>query len=251
MSKHNETPNLPKTSRRKFIAGAAIVGSLATLEGASAINYFNHKNEPNPPPKTKGVVIMDQVVCGGCRSCQAACTVFNDGHCQPDLGRIQVIKDYFEGDFLPQPCSHCTWPACMYSCPTGALQTDSGEEGGISELEVRLTSLLSGKLTPSTSKGTNARIVNERECIGCQQCVEGCAKIFNLSRVRFNSKKNVAVKCTLCGGSPQCVRFCPVGAILFARGDSLTIGYDGGGNIIWRPPEAEAKREDELRGILW
>lgn len=243
--------SIPKTSRRKFIAGAAVVGALATLEGSSAVGYFSHKYEPQKPLKTKGVVVTEMAYCGGCRSCQAACTVYNDGQCQPDLARIQVQKDYFEGDYLPQPCSHCMWPGCLYSCPTGALQLDTGSEGGIPELQVRLTSLLSGKLTPATNTGTNARVVNERECIGCQQCVEGCAKIFNLSRVRFNEKKKVAVKCHLCGGSPQCVRFCPVGAILFARGEELSIGYDGAGNIIWRPPEAEAKREDELRGVLW
>ncbi|MFQ6134640.1 MAG: 4Fe-4S dicluster domain-containing protein [Nitrososphaerales archaeon] len=248
----SEESNQPTTSRRKFIAGAAIVGAVATLEGSSAIGYFSHQYEPRKPPKSKGVVVTDMEVCSGCRSCQAACTVFNDGECQPDLARIQVLKDYFKGDYLPNQCTQCLWPGCLYSCPTGALQVDTGTEGGVSQLEVRLSSLLSGKLTPETTPGTNARVVNERECIGCQQCVEGCAKIFDVSRVRFNSKKQVVTKCHLCGGEPQCVRFCPVGAVLFASADEgLSIGYDGQGNIIWIPPEAKPKYEHELRGILW
>jgi carbon-monoxide dehydrogenase iron sulfur subunit len=241
-----------KTSRRKFIAGAAIVGAVATVEAASTVGYFTHQYEPGKPPKPKGVVVTEMEICGGCRSCVAACSVFNFNECHPDIARIQVIKDVFQGDYLPQPCSQCMWPGCLYSCPTGALQVDTGSEGGAPELEVRLTSLLSGKLTPDTTSGTNARIVNERECVGCQQCVEGCGKIFDLSRVRFNPKKQVATKCTLCGGAPQCVRFCPVGAIKFASSeDGVSNGYDGQGNIIWRPPEATAKRSDELRGILW
>lgn len=247
-----EEKDMPKTSRRKFLAGAAIVGAVATVEASSAIGYFSHQYEPRKPPKSKGVVITDMEICGGCRSCQAACTVFNNGECQPELARLQIIKDYFRGDYLPNPCSQCMWPGCLYSCPTGALQVDTGREGGIPQLEVRLTSLLSGKLTPDTTPGTNARVVNERECIGCQLCIEGCAKIFDISRVRFNVKKQVATKCHLCGGTPQCVRFCPVGALTFASAEEgLSIGYDGQGNILWVPPEAKPKREDELRGILW
>lgn len=247
----SEQSSLPTTTRRKFIAGAAIVGAVATLEASSAYSYFTHRAEPTPPPKTKGVVVVDMVVCGGCLSCKAACTAYNDGEVQPDLARIQVWKDYFEGDYLPQPCSQCVWPGCLYSCPTGALQADSGLEGNVEQLSGRLTDLLGGKLTPSSVPGTNARVVNERECIGCQQCLEGCARIFDLSRVRFNSKKQVAVKCHLCGGQPQCVRFCPVGALMYAHGEEgLTIGYDGQGNIIWAP-EAKPLREDELRGVLW
>ncbi|MFC1754524.1 4Fe-4S dicluster domain-containing protein [Thermoproteota archaeon] len=240
------------TSRRKFVAGAAIIGAVATVEGASAIGYLNHKTEPGKPLQSKGVIITDMEMCGGCRSCQVACTTHNDGVCQPELARIQVEKDYFAGAYFPNPCAQCEWPGCMYSCPTGALQVDTGFEDGIPELEVRLTSLLSGKMTPETTPGTNARVVNERECIGCQQCIEGCGKIFDLSRVRFNSKKQTVTKCHLCGGTPQCVRFCPIGAIMFASSDQgLTTGYDGQGNITWRPPEADPKREDELRGILW
>ena len=245
-------PGKITTSRRKFIAGAAIIGAVATVEGASAIGYFGHRTEPGKPLKSKGVIVADIDICAGCRSCQVACTMANNGVGQPELARLQIVKDYFKGDYVSTPCSQCNWPGCMYSCPTGALQVDTGTEDGIPELQGRLTSLLSGKLAPETTPGTNARVVNERECIGCQQCVEGCAKIFNISRVRFNTKKQVATKCHLCGGEPQCVRFCPVGSIMYARAEEgLTIGYDGKGNIIWNPPEAKPLREDELRGILY
>ena len=250
----SKDPGKITTSRRKFIAGAAIIGAVATVEASSAIGYINHKTEPGKPPKSKGVIIADLNICGGCRSCQAACTMANNGVGQPELARLQIRKDAWKGDYLPSPCSQCEWPGCMYSCPTGALQVDTGlEEGadGLPELRGRLTSLLSGKLAPE-SEGTNARVVNERECIGCQQCVEGCAKIFDLSRIRFNTKKKVVNKCHLCGGTPQCVKYCPVGAIMFASAEEgLTIGYDGKGNIVWNPPEATPLREDELRGILY
>lgn len=239
------------TSRRKFIAGAAIVGAVATVEGSSAIGYFNHKTEPGKPLKSKGVIVTDMEICGGCRSCQAACTMFNEGVGQPDLARIQVEKDYFTGAYYPLPCAQCEWPGCMYSCPTGALQVDTGFDDGYPELEGRLKSLLSGKLSPDTTLGTNARVVNERECIGCQQCIEGCGKIFDISKVRFNSKKQTVTKCHLCGGEPNCVKMCPVGAVKFALSEEgLVTGYDGQGNITWLRPD-QGKAEEEWRGILW
>lgn len=247
MTKKNDV----QPSRRKFVAGAAIIGAVATLEVSSGYSYLNHLTEPGLPPKSKGVIVADTTLCSGCRSCVAACTVFNDGECQPDLARIQVVKDYLEGDYMPQPCSQCLWPGCLYSCPTGALQVDTGLEGGLPQLESRLTDLLSGRLSPESVPGTNARVVNERECIGCQQCVEGCAKIFNLSRVRFNTKKKVVTKCHLCGGEPQCVRFCPVNAVKLAFvEEGVQYGYDGKGEIIWHPNVAP-KREDELRGVIF
>ncbi|MBI4284136.1 MAG: 4Fe-4S dicluster domain-containing protein [Chloroflexi bacterium] len=239
----------PLTSRRRFVAGAAIVGAVATVELSSLQAYTEHVAEPRKPPLAKGVVVSRMYLCSGCRSCQVACTAFNDGWCQPDLARIPITKEYFEGDYRPQPCSQCEYPVCLYYCPTGALQVDTGLTGGTEEFSIRLVDLLAGK--PPTVPGTNARVVNLRECIGCQLCIEGCAKAFDLSRIRFDSDQMIVAKCHLCGGQPQCVRFCPVGAVLFAYSpDGVLYGYDGEGNIRWEP-NVKPLREDELKGVLW
>lgn len=245
--KNNITLN---TSRRKFIAGAAISGAIATMELASLSSYLDHSSEPGKPPLPKGVIIADAELCSGCRSCQAVCNAYNEGFVGPDLARLQIIKDYFTGEYLPYPCSQCEWPGCLYSCPTGALQLDAGLEGS-EQLSSRLEDLLSGRLSPETVPGTNARVVNERECIGCQQCIEGCSKIFDLSRIRLDSEKMIVSKCHLCGGQPQCVRFCPVGALLYSYSeDGIAYGYDGDGNIIGYS-NVKPLREDELQGKLW
>lgn len=243
--------NIPlKTSRRKFIAGAAISGAVATLELSSLRSYLDHSAEPGKPSRTKGVIIADAELCSGCRSCQAACNAYNEGFVQPDLARLQIIKDYFTGEYLPHPCSQCEYPPCLYSCPTGALQVDTGQEGP-EQFSSRLEDLLSGRLSPESVPGTNARVVNERECIGCQQCVEGCSKVFDLSRIRLDSERMIVSKCHLCGGRPQCVRFCPVGALLYSYSeDGVIYGYDGKSRIIWLS-NVKPLREDELQGELW
>jgi len=237
------------TSRRRFITGMAIVGALTTLEGSSFQSYISHSAEPRKPSLSKGVIVADPKVCSGCRSCQAACTTYNEGWCQPDLARVQIIKEYFEGNYTPQPCSQCEYPTCLYACPVGAMQLDTGSEGDVEATSIMLNDLVSGKT--SKTSGSNARIVNNRECKGCQQCIEGCAKAFDLSRIRFDSESMLVMKCHLCGGQPQCVRFCPVGALLYAYSeDGVLTGYDGEGNIRLGP-NAKALREDELYGVLW
>ena len=236
------------TSRRRFITGVAIVGALTTLEVSSFQSYISHSAEPRKPALSKGVIVANPHVCSGCRSCQAACTTYNDGWCQPDLSRVQIAKEYFEGNYTPQPCSQCEYPPCLYACPVGALQLDTGSaEGEVSSN--MLNDFVSGK--GSRTSGSNARIVNTRECKGCQQCIEGCAKAFDLSRIRFDSESLLVMKCHLCGGQPQCVRFCPVGALLYAYSeDGVLTGYDGEGNIRLETI-AKALREDELYGVLW
>jgi tetrathionate reductase subunit B len=91
--------------------------------------------------------------------------------------------------FVPKLCNHCTHPACVQVCPTGAtFKTDDG-----------------------------VVLIDHTYCIGCQYCVQACpygARFFNV-------EKRVTEKCTWCyhritkGLLPACVEVCPVGARVF------------------------------------
>ena len=91
--------------------------------------------------------------------------------------------------FVPKLCNHCTHPACVQVCPTGA--------------------------TYKTNDG--AVIIDHTYCIGCQYCVQACPYGARF----FNEKDRVTDKCTWCyhritkGMNPACVEICPVGARLF------------------------------------
>lgn len=91
--------------------------------------------------------------------------------------------------FVPKLCNHCTHPACVQCCPTGA--TYKTEDGAV--------------------------LIDHKYCIGCQYCVQACpygARFFNYT-------KQVSDKCTWCyhritkGLQPACVEVCPVGARVF------------------------------------
>jgi Fe-S-cluster-containing dehydrogenase component len=91
--------------------------------------------------------------------------------------------------FVPKICNHCTHPACVQVCPTGA--TYRTEDGVV--------------------------LIDEKYCIGCQYCVQACPYGARF----FNDRKGVSEKCTWCyhritkGLQPACVEVCPVGARIF------------------------------------
>jgi Fe-S-cluster-containing dehydrogenase component len=132
-----------------------------------------------------GRIIHNQDLCSGCRLCQIVCSTYHEGVSSPALSRLQY-KKYELGGYITDvfPCKQCDGPECLYACPTGALHVDTT---------------------------TGARVVDPDVCIGCQMCINACPVV--PPRIRFNAAKNIAFKCDLCGGDPQCVKFCPMGAL--------------------------------------
>jgi tetrathionate reductase subunit B len=91
--------------------------------------------------------------------------------------------------FVPKLCNHCTHPACVQVCPTGATyKTDDG-----------------------------VVVIDHTYCIGCQYCVQACPYGARF----FNPEKRYTDKCTWCyhritkGLKPACVEVCPVTARVF------------------------------------
>jgi Fe-S-cluster-containing dehydrogenase component len=171
---------------------------------------------------------VDATKCIGCLRCMEACKAENnvplDAHhfrtwverytylegedkphidAQPDPGNIAAAgseavyrfdnryKDakVEKGFFVPKLCNHCTNPACVQVCPTGAtFQTKDG-----------------------------VVLIDHEYCIGCQYCVQACPYGARF----FNYEKRVTDKCTWCyhritkGLNPACVEVCPTGARIF------------------------------------
>jgi len=146
-------------------------------------------------PPTKGVIMVDTTICGCCRTCEAVCSLYHDKVVNPELARIVVLRDWtkpnsLEVDFEPVTCMQCENPPCLQDCPMQAIKVD----------EV-----------------TGARVVDQSLCIPCHVCEKSCP--FTPARVRFDMKGK-AIKCDLCGGSPQCVEFCPSGALKYVHNEN-------------------------------
>jgi len=139
---------------------------------------------------TPRVLAVDPQKCNGCRLCEIACSLFNDGEVDPARSRIRVLEWNFKGIFLPVLCQHCADAPCKSVCPKDAIswQDDWGRV-----------------------------VIDYNRCVSCQMCVAACP----FGAIRFDKDREVVFKCDLCNGQPQCVNFCEPGALMFAYADRI------------------------------
>jgi Fe-S-cluster-containing hydrogenase component 2 len=129
--------------------------------------------------------------CTGCRLCELVCSVLHEGVSNPSKSRIQVVKWEAEGRYVPMICQQCEDAPCQSVCPVGAISRD---------------------------KTFGFLNVDYDVCIGCRMCVSVCP----FGAMNYNRTTRKVFKCDLCGGDPQCVRFCEVGAIEFVTADIVS-----------------------------
>ena len=138
--------------------------------------------------QSKGKIIVNKEICIGCRTCEIICSLVHEGLVNPDVARLSVIRHSLQGsEYDIFTCHHCEEPSCLSSCPVNAIIIDEAKE--------------------------NAVILDEESCIGCKACIGECN--YEPSRIIFDENNNVAKKCDLCNGSPECVEYCPVGALSY------------------------------------
>ncbi len=171
----------PSINRRDFIKGI----SVATAVGAGAAAMPKAARAARTKPHYG--MLIDLRRCIGCHACSVACKAEFD----VPLGKTRSWVEYVEKgqyphvsrSFLPRLCNHCSEPACVPVCPTGA--TWKREEDGIV-------------------------VVDPDTCIGCKYCIQACPY-----DARFlNPVTGVADKCDFClhrvsqGLAPACVETC-------------------------------------------
>jgi carbon-monoxide dehydrogenase iron sulfur subunit len=122
--------------------------------------------------------------CSGCRLCELVCSdSHHPGLVNPRKARVRVDIEHRENKNHPRVCIQCADHPCLESCPVEAIQID-----------------------PSLK----IPVVGKEACTGCRACVEACPY-----RVMFfDEDENFALKCDLCGGDPECVKNCAMGAIV-------------------------------------
>jgi carbon-monoxide dehydrogenase iron sulfur subunit len=140
------------------------------------------------------VIVFDPALCTGCMRCMTTCTTYNIGATSLTKSRIHIVRH--EGHAITRideeddlifealTCQQCDKPYCMYLCPTGALERN---------------------------RETGAMVIDYDKCIGCRMCMAACP----FGAIRYDSDRKQVIKCELCGGDPQCVKFCPTDALQF------------------------------------
>ncbi len=138
------------------------------------------------------MILVDQDQCTGCRLCEMVCSVKHEGVSNPSRARISVRKRFMEGYLMPVVCQQCTDAPCIAVCRMDALSRD--EVVGLVRLDYDL-------------------------CVGCEECVTACP----FGGMRIDTVANRVIKCDLCDGDPQCVRFCFPGALEFVDANAVNL----------------------------
>jgi Fe-S-cluster-containing hydrogenase component 2 len=136
----------------------------------------------------KKILMLDPEKCVGCRLCALACSFAKEGEFSLSKARIGVIWMAKTGVNVPIVCQHCEKPLCEDVCPMGAI---------------------------SRSEKTGAMVLNPDLCIGCKTCLIICP----FGAPSINYKTRAMIKCDLCEGDPECVKYCVYGALSFVRTD--------------------------------
>ncbi|MFC1983116.1 4Fe-4S dicluster domain-containing protein [Chloroflexota bacterium] len=140
---------------------------------------------------------FDQSRCPGCHTCAVACKNWNK--LPPGPLKYLRIYEYEKGDFPDirlhyhwVPCYHCENPACVKSCPVGAICKED-KYGAV--------------------------LIDDGKCDGCRQCYDACP--YGAIVFESNNPGVLAQKCTMCidrleaGDLPICVLSCPLRALDF------------------------------------
>ena len=131
--------------------------------------------------------IHHNVDCIGCRACEIACKDKNGLPAGPRFRRVM----YVEGGTYPEvfaykvnmSCNHCAEPACLPTCPTGAIF--KRKDNGVVDIDSTL-------------------------CIGCRRCESACP----FGAPQFDPSDGLVKKCNMCideleaGRKPYCVMAC-------------------------------------------
>jgi carbon-monoxide dehydrogenase iron sulfur subunit len=136
------------------------------------------------------VLYIDHEKCTGCRLCELVCAVSHDGISNPTRSRIRVLKWEAEGIYIPMTCQQCQDAPCLNVCPVKAISRDEAL----------------GRVS-----------VDYDTCIGCRSCVSVCP----FGAMNFNTIDRRVIKCDVCDGDPQCVRFCDVKAVDFIEANDV------------------------------
>jgi len=147
--------------------------------------------------------------CSGCRVCELTCSEQHEERFQPSKARIHVLSFDETVQDVPVVCQQCADAPCLEACPEEAISRDAE---------------------------TNAVVVDQDLCIQCGSCVSAC--VIGLDAVaseqklaiRLDEDTQFPLKCDLCGGDPQCVKFCPTEALVYT--DKPVEGEFGVGDMM-------------------
>lgn len=139
----------------------------------------------------KRLVVFSFNRCTGCRLCELACSLRNEGVFHPDRARVRVEDKGIS--WIPRVCLQCAQKLCLDVCLKKAI---------------------------TVHRDTGSLSIDSSKCDGCGKCALAC----QANGIFLRSPTGPAVACNLCDGNPACAVICPTGALAH---DSLEMARTG------------------------
>lgn len=213
------------STRRDFIKKMAVGGGAVVLFGNFGLLQVSCKRlgqEGNG--RSYSMILVDYSKCTGCRTCEAVCSAYNhkqkvNGKVLPGLGNpfySNIRVHSFNPDVdIPAICAMCPDNPCIEACPVSPDPK-------------------TGRKALYRDEKTLAIKNDPNRCTGCGSCAEACsARSVGVIVPNLETNKPERM-CTLCGGDPQCVKYCPYGALSLVE-----VNPDG--EFYRMPPDIIAK----------
>ena len=177
--------------RRDLLKASGVAAAGTVTLGIASAQADETGNAGLPP--SMGHIETNSLKCSGCRTCTIVCSLSHGDQCGPSKARIRIVqeaRDLFNTTMIT--CKQCETPMCYYACHTNG--------GGAMYID----------------ETTGARVIDQEACIGCRMCADACPQAPN-SPIYYDEETQTCFKCDLCGGDPQCVKFCPMSASFSER----------------------------------
>jgi carbon-monoxide dehydrogenase iron sulfur subunit len=138
----------------------------------------------------KKIIRIREERCTGCRVCEMVCSLEKEVVLSPKKSRIRIFQARTKGLDIPSICQLCNPAPCVNICPSGALKKDADTETIVADMET---------------------------CIGekCLKCTLECP----YGAITWDVLDESLICCDLCGGDPECVKFCDPKALIFEKCD--------------------------------
>jgi anaerobic carbon-monoxide dehydrogenase iron sulfur subunit len=141
-------------------------------------------------------VFMSRKKCTGCHMCELACSAYHEAGFRPSLARLYSECNPTTAVIKGHSCLQTACAKCQQACPEDAIVTKpiTVAPHGFFDSKEKLGDAVDGFVL----------VVDESKCTNCGDCYEACP----YDVIHEHPERNVAFKCDLCDGHPQCISFC-------------------------------------------
>ena len=141
-------------------------------------------------------VLINSKKCTGCHMCELACSAFHEGAYRPSVARLFSEVNPTSAAVKGHTCLQTGCAKCQEACPQDAIVTK--------KITVKPAGEFASKEKIGESVTGYVLVVDEDKCTNCGECYDVCPT----NVIHEHPDREVAFKCDLCDGDPQCIAFC-------------------------------------------